>query len=303
MRQHLPTITGLRVVAGLAQHGTISETAKSLYMTQSAVSKQLKSTENVIGMQLFARTTQGLMPTEVGTIYIEQARVALGALEIAAARAAQLQSSKPTLRLHVLPILGDRWFIQRFVSFAETHPEIDVQFSSFAPTDSEAEADVVFRFGEGNWPNWDADYFLGRQVLLVGAPQFVARKGGIKRLEDIGNFPLLEHLKTPLNWRACAEANGLNDIEPERIVRLGYYSLVIRAAIGGHGLALIPRSLILDELESGQLINPLNLQYDSPIAYWLTTQSGQKKSPQLEIFREWALNEAYKTEIIQSQKV
>lgn len=301
MRQHLPTITGLRVVAGLAQHGTISETAKFLHMTQSAVSKQLKSTENVIGMSLFTRTTQGLMPTEAGTIYIEQARVALGALEIAAARAAQLQSSKPTLRLHVLPILGDRWFIQRFVDFAETHPEIDVQFSSFAPTDSETEADVVFRFGEGDWPNWDADYFLGRQVLLVGAPQFITRKGGINKAEDIANFQLLEHLKTPLSWSACAEANNLSNIEPERFVRLGYYSLVIRAAIGGHGLALVPRSLILDELESGQLINPLNLQYDSPVSYWFTTQSGQKKSPQLEIFRQWALSEAYKTETIQGK--
>lgn len=296
MRQHLPTITGLRVLAGLAQHGTISETAKFLHMTQSAVSKQLKSTENIIGLLLFTRTTQGLMPTQAGTIYIEQARIALGALEVAAARTAQLQTSKPILRLHVLPILGDRWFIQRFVGFAEAHPEIDVQFSSFAPTDTEKEADVVFRFGEGDWPNWEADYFMGRQVLLVGSPQFIARKGGIRKPEDIANFPLLEHLKTPLSWSACAEANNLNGIEPERIVRLGYYSLVIRAAIGGHGLALIPRSLILDELESGQLINPIELQYDSPVSYWFTTQSGQKKTPQLEVFRDWVLNEANKTE-------
>ncbi|MGU3576225.1 LysR substrate-binding domain-containing protein [Brucellaceae bacterium C25G] len=296
MRQHLPTITGLRVVTGLAQHGTISETAKSLNMTQSAVSKQLKSTENIVGLDLFIRSSQGLMPTEAGTIYIQQARAALGALEIAAARTAQLKTSKPTLRLHVLPILGDRWFIQRFVDFAETHPDIDVQFSSFAPSESETEADVVFRFGEGEWPHWDADYFLGRNVLLVGAPQFIARKGGITKPEDICNFQLLEHLKTPLNWSACQQANNLHDIEPERLVRLGYYSLVIRAAIGGHGLALVPRSLILDELESGQLVNPLDLSYQSPIAYWFTTQSGQKRSPQLEIFREWALNEAHKTE-------
>ena len=296
MRQHLPTMTGLRIVAALAQHGTISETAKILHLTQSAVSKQLKSAEDLIGMALFARTSQGLMPTEAGTIYIEQARVALGALEIAAARVAQLKSSKPTLRLHVLPILGDRWFIQRFVDFAETHPDIDVQFSSFAPSDTEVEADVVFRFGNGEWANWDADYFLGRKVLLVGAPQFIARKGGITTPADINNFQLLEHLKTPLNWGALAKAHNLGNLQPERFVRLGYYSLVIRAAIGGHGLALVPRSLILDELVNGQLVNPLQLSYESNVSYWLTIQAGKRKLPQLEIFRNWALRESYKTE-------
>lgn len=153
MRQHLPTTTGLRVLAALAQHGTISEAAKFLHMTQSAVSKQLKSVEDLVGLGLFSRTSQGLMPTEAGTVYIEQARVALGALETAAARVMHLRSNKPTLRLHVLPILGDRWFIQRFVQFAEAHPDIDVQFSSFAPSDTEDEADVVFRFARVNGPD------------------------------------------------------------------------------------------------------------------------------------------------------
>jgi LysR family transcriptional regulator, glycine cleavage system transcriptional activator len=289
-------MTGLRVVAGLAQHGTISETAKFLHMTQSAVSKQLKGAEDIIGMTLFARTTQGLMPTEAGTIYIEQARVALGALEIAAARVAQLRSSKPTLRLHVLPILGDRWFIQRFVDFAEAHPDIDVQFSSFAPSDTEDEADIVFRFGEGEWANWDADYFLGRKVLLVGSPQFIARRGGISTPADISSFPVLEHLKTPLYWSDFAAANEITEFRPDRILKLGYYSLVIRAAIGGHGLALIPRSLILEELESGQLINPLELNYQSRYCYWLTTHTGRERSPQLEVFRNWAIREASNTE-------
>ncbi|WP_343314949.1 LysR substrate-binding domain-containing protein [Brucella sp. BE17] len=296
MRQYLPTTTGLRVLTALAQNGTISEAAKFLHMTQSAVSKQLKSVEDLVGLVLFLRTSQGLMPTEAGTIYIEQARVALGALETAAARVMGLRSNKPTLRLHVLPILGDRWFIQRFVHFAEAHPDIDVQFSSFAPSDTEDEADVVFRFGEGEWPGWHMDYFLGRDVVLVGSPHFIARRGGISTPADIQKFSVLEHLKTPLYWDDFATENSINEFPPERSLKLGYYSLVIRAAIGGHGLALIPRSLILDEIESGQLINPLNLRYNSRNCYWLSTHADREHSPQLEIFRNWALNEARKTE-------
>lgn len=295
-RPHLPTTTGLRVVVALAQHGTVSAAAQALNLTQSAVSKQLKALEDLVGLALFTRTSRGLAPTEAGVIYIAQARVALGALETAAARVAGLRSSRPALRLHVLPILGDRWFMPRFSRFVEAHPDIEVQFSTFAASDTIAEADVVFRFGDGQWPGWQADYFLGREVLLVGSPQFIARGGGIAAPEDAWRFPILEHRQTPLHWSDFATSHGIGEVRAERLVRLGYYSLVIRAAIAGQGLALVPRSLILDELASGQLVNPAGLSYMSRNCYWLTTPLDRPRSADLATFCEWALAEARETE-------
>jgi LysR family glycine cleavage system transcriptional activator len=296
-RAHLPTTTGMRVVAALAQHGTVSAAAQALNLTQSAVSKQIKGVEDLVGMTLFTRTSRGLTPTEAGVIYIQQARVALGALETAAARVASLRSSRPALRLHVLPILGDRWFMPRFSGFVDAHPEIEVQFTIFAASDTLEEADVVFQFGDGNWQGWKADYFLGREVILVGAPPFISRGGGIRSPEDVGHFPVLEHVQTPLRWKDFAAECGLNDFHPERTIRLGYYSLVIRAAISGQGLALVPRSLILDELKSGQLVNPLSLGFTSANCYWLTTRIDRPRHTDLAVFCDWALEEARKTEL------
>jgi len=295
-RTHLPSTVGLRVVAALAQHGTVSSAADALHLTQSAVSKQLKNIEALAGTPLFDRTSQGLSPTDAGTIYIEQARIALGALETAAVRVAALRRSQPAIRLHVLPILGDRWFMPCFSRFTELHPEIEVEFTTFAASDTVEEADAVFRFGEGNWPGWRADYFLGRDVILVGAPQLIAREGGITSLEDIRRYPVLEHRQTPLRWSDFAQATHLNEFVPARITRFGYYSLVIRAAIGGQGLALIPRSLIPDELASGQLINPLGLGFVSPNCYWLTTPENRPLSAGLATLREWLLQEARQSE-------
>jgi len=223
-RTHLPSTVGLRVVAALAQHGTVSSAADALHLTQSAVSKQLKNIEALAGTPLFDRTSQGLSPTDAGTIYIEQARIALGALETAAVRVAALRRSQPAIRLHVLPILGDRWFMPCFSRFTELHPEIEVEFTTFAASDTVEEADAVFRFGEGNWPGWRADYFLGRDVILVGAPQLIAREGGITSLEDIRRYPVLEHRQTPLRWSDFAQATHLNEFVPARITRFGYYS-------------------------------------------------------------------------------
>jgi LysR family glycine cleavage system transcriptional activator len=295
-RTHLPTTVALRVVAALAQHGTVSSAAAALHLTQSAVSKQLKGIEELAGMPLFNRTGRGLSPTEAGLVYIAQARIALGALETAAIRVAALRNSQPAIRLHVLPILGDRWFMPRFSRFAELHPEIEVRFTTFAPSDTLEEADAVFRFGEGEWPGWRADYIFGRDVILVGAPQLIARGGGIASAEDVRRYAVLEHRQTPLHWSDFEQAWHLRDVAPARIIRFGYYALVIRAAIGGQGLALVPRSLILDELASGQLTNPLGLGFASRNSYWLTTPANRPLSAGLATLREWVLQEARQSE-------
>jgi DNA-binding transcriptional LysR family regulator len=72
--------------------------------------------------------------------------------------------------------------------------------------------------------------------------------------------------------------------------------LVIRAAIGGQGLALVPRSLIPDELASGQLINPLGLGFASRNSYWLTTHADRPLHAGLATLREWVLQEARQSE-------
>lgn len=295
-RTHLPTTVALRVIVSLAQHGTVSSAAQALHLTQSAVSKQLKSIEALAGMCLFTRTSRGLTPTEAGEIYVEQARLALGALETAAVRLSGLRSAQPTIRLHVLPILGDRWFMPRFSRFADLHPGVDVQFTTFAPSDTLDQADAVFRFGDGIWPGWDASYVLGKDVVLIGSPQLIGRGGGLTVANQVQNFPVLDHLQTPLRWSDFGAAHNLPDFRPSRVVRLGYYALVIRAAISGQGLALVPRSLVLDELETGQLINPAGLGFLSRNGYWLTTPADRPLHKDLSVLRDWILKEARHSE-------
>lgn len=295
---HLPTTTALRVIAALAQHGTVSAAAGALNLTQSAVSKQLKAVETLIGLDLFERARHGLVPTEAGIIYIEQSRIAIGALETAAVRTARLRKGRPVLRLHVLPILGDRWFMQRLIGFTDRHPDVDVQFVTYASRETHRDVDVVFRFGEGVWAGWSADYFLGREVVLVGSPVTLERGGGLARIADIAKFRLLTHPQTPLHWDGLfAQYGGLANT-PEQTIPLSYYALVIRGAIGGQGLALVPRTLIARELASGELVNPLGLGFASPNCYWLTTPQERPREGVLKLFCDWALEEAARSEVM-----
>lgn len=71
---------------------------------------------------------------------------------------------------------------------------------------------------------------------------------------------------------------------------------MIRAAIGGQGLALVPKSLILNELATRELVNPARLSFPNPNCYWLTTPSERERSSELGLFCDWALGEAERTE-------
>ncbi|MGK9165196.1 LysR family transcriptional regulator [Inquilinus limosus] len=289
----LPSTTALRVLAALVEHGSASEAAKSVNLTQSAVSKQLRTLEEIAGMPLFTRTGRGLVPTEAGRIFVTQARIALGALEIAAGRIAALRGSPNVIRLHVLPILGDRWLVPRLSQLARARPELDVQFTTQATGDTIEEADGVFRFGEGDWPGQQqADYLFGRNVALVGAPSLLARMGGIRTAEDVRRYTVLDHRHTPLRWSEFAEAQGLAEFAPAHMVHFGFYALVIRAAIAGQGLALVPRCLIEEELLTGRLVNPEGLGFHSRHGYWFTVPADRTPRPGLVAFRDWLLDEA-----------
>ncbi len=284
-------MTALRVLLAIAEHGTASGAAEAVNLTQSAVSKHLRGLEESLGVALFARGSRGLVPTEAGRIYVKHVRLALAELEAAAAHISALKASPWSVRLHVLPIIGDRWLLPRFSRFAELHPEIDVQFTTFVTADTAETADGVFRFGEGQWAGQCADYLFGRDVALVGTAALVSRLGGIQTAEDVRRYTVLDHFQTPLRWSEFAAAHGLGEFKPNHTIRFGFYSLVIRAAISGQGLALVPRRLVQDELESGRLINPAGLGFQSRNAYWFTIPEDRPVRPGLAAFHKWLLAE------------
>jgi LysR family glycine cleavage system transcriptional activator len=291
-RQRLPSTTALQVLLAVAERGSTSAAADVTSLSQSAVSKQLLALENLIGSPAFIRTPRGMIPTEVGSIYIEHARMVLKAMEDAALRVARLKPGPRVLRLQVLPIFGDRWLLPRFAQFAEKHPDIEVQFTTFvSPTQSEA-PDGIFHFLAEPQQAKGMHYLFGHEVLLVSAPSYWEKNGLPETITDLARGEMLEHPQTPLHWRYFAESNGKAKLEVRHTTRFGYYTMVIRAALAGQGMALIPRGLMLDELAAGKLVNPGEFGYRSSYGYWFATPHDIKPNSSMESFRTWLMAQA-----------
>ena len=103
---------------------------------------------------------------------------------------------------------------------------------------------------------------------------------------------MLEHPQTPLHWQHFAESHGKPDIAVHHITRFGYYTMVIRAALAGQGMALIPRGLILDELETGRLISPNGFGYRSEYGYWFAKPEDISPGASMRTFEAWLMGQA-----------
>lgn len=296
-RRTLPSTASLRAFDAVARHGSCSAAATELYLTVGAVSKQLRALEEAVGVPLFVRASHGLLLNAAGRAYREAVLPVLGQLAAASARALTAHAGRRTLMLRVYPAIAERWLLPRFPAFAERHPDIDVQFTTYLSSDRrETASDCALRFGDGVWPGCRADWLLGRDVVLAASPALVARRGAPERPADVFAWPMLLHVEVPDAWKTLKRTLRVRAAITGRTVRYDYYSVLIRAALSGLGLALIPRFMVADELQAGVLVNPLGLGYRSRAGYWLVFPTSQQGEPSLEAFRGWLLREAAATE-------
>lgn len=287
-----PSTTALRVFLAVAEHGSTARAAIAVNLTQSAVSKQIQALEEHLATALFERGPAGLKLTEAGLIYRPYADAAIEQMERGARRLAERAALGRPIRLHMLAIVGERWLMERFPVFAQAHPGIDVQFTNFVSENETEDPDIDIVHGTGPWPEREAHYLFGRQVALVAAPSLLERMGGFARPADIQKMTLLQHFQMPAYWAEFTETHGLRGAVPAHTVRYGYYSVIIRAAVAGLGVALAPRCFVAEELASGALVNPLGLGFESAAGCWLTLKAARESQPGFDELVAWLREEA-----------
>ncbi|MFK0386421.1 LysR family transcriptional regulator [Agrobacterium sp. NPDC090273] len=291
-RKQFPSMTALQVLLAVAERGSTSAAAEPLALSQSAVSKQLIGLEDIIGGPAFSRTPNGMVPTELGAIYIDHARTAIKAMEDAALKVARLRPGPRVLRLQVPPIFGDRWLLPRFAQFTEAHPEIEVQFTTFVSKAQTEVPDGSVRFVICPGAEEEGAYLFGNDVRLVSAASYWEKLGDHGTIEAVSRGVMLEHPQTPFHWPFFAEANDRKGLEIRHTMRFGYYTMVIRAALAGQGMALIPHGLIVDDLVAGRLVNPGGMGYRSDLGYWFTKPGNIPTSQSMRLFEQWLYEEA-----------
>lgn len=291
-------MTSLRVFEAVARHLTCTGAADELCMTQSAASKQIQALEEVLGVTLFTRINRGLLLTKAGQDYLKDIKPLLEQISEASLHVRNQSTNIALLTLTVFHILGDRWLISLIGEFTKEYPNIEIQFTTRLPdTDRKTspEPDAVFMGGMGGWPGFVSYYLFGRDTVLLASPDILTKFGGLHSIEDVARFPLLCHFERPNEWNDFFSHHGIKPPNSLRYTRYEYFSMVLKAAVDGMGLALVPRVFAKDELDRGLLVNPLDLSLLSQRGYYIVVREQKLQKPELAKFIEWTLEKAKAT--------
>lgn len=284
----MPSMTGLRVFESAARHLSFSRAADELSLTQSAVSRQMRTLESLLRLKLFHRVRQRLVLTPAGAAYAPEVRAVLSRIEAATLELLSHQGHGGVLNLAILPTFGTRWLIPRMGSFARAHPHVTVNFSTRSTAfDFAADhLDAAIHFGDpGNWPGVVAHRLMGEEVVPICAPSLKK----LRSLKDLAGQTLLQHATRPHAWQEWLIAAGARDVNPLKGPRFEHFQMVIQAAVAGLGVAIMPRFLIEEELASGELVIPFDHPVRSTQAYYFVYPEEKQALPALRAFRDWLL--------------
>ena len=258
-----------------------------------AVSKQITSLEEFIGLQLLQKNGRGVALTNHGRIYWQKISGSLRALETATFEMRASDGDTGVLTLASVPTFLTKWLIPRLPDFRKSSPHVTLSFSQHlaAFEDMPSGVDVAIRYGHGEWPGVVSDYIAGKEFVLIASPSLV-QGGGLDIAQQVSKCTLLHHEGAPTAWRQWAASHGVPESSVQSGPRFAQYSALIQAAVSGLGLGLVPRVLVLEELADRSVVMPCGHAIIVDQGHYLCFKAERATVPVLAAFRSWILQQA-----------
>jgi DNA-binding transcriptional LysR family regulator len=298
----LPSLDFLRGFEAAGRVRSFTRAAEELFVTQSALSRQVKALEDALGVALFERTHRALALTPAGMAFHRDVTEMLRAL----ARAAETAAGRlrdPGLTITTTVSFASLWVIPRLPAFRARHPDVEVYVAADDRTvDLErGDVDVAIRYLGQNAPAGSIRLF-GERMLPVASPSVACDpKAPLKKPGDLANHVLL-HLDDPegrmpwLNWTTWLTSNGEPQLKPAGSLRFSLYDQVIQAALQGQGVALGRLPVISELLERRQLVAPFPKRFDSQRGYYVLVAPHAQARADVIAFVEFLRGEASRAE-------
>ncbi|TAL36314.1 transcriptional regulator GcvA [Phenylobacterium sp.] len=287
-------LTALRVFEAAARHESFLQAAEELAITPGAVSRQIKALETELAVRLFERFNRAVRLTETGRRLATGVRQGLSRIEEAVAEVrAERQGVLAVTAMHSF---AARWLVPRLHLFNERHPDIQVLVSaSDQAVDLVRERyDVAIRFGRGPFPGFHARKLVSLFMFPVCSPRLLEQTR-LDSPHDLANAQLLADVylaQGEPHWGDWLALAGAPEVDWRGGQQFSNVYLAIEAAIAGRGVALGERALVLDELATGRLVKPFDVELLSPFSQWILTLPEKADRPDIRKFRNWLIAQA-----------
>lgn len=287
------SLDALRGFEAAARHLSFTAAADALGLTQSAVSKQVKSLEDAFGKALFTRGPRGLALTAHGHLLHVAVRDTLARLEGALQQL--VQADRQAVSVSVTPSFASLWLVPRLAAYAAQAPAVDIRVDAAeAPVSLERTGiDLAVRLSPPAAAAAGWKLLAHERLLLVAAPAIAQR---LRTPIDLTRQALLVFQHTTaqhpwMSWRHWYDHLGLTQAATQPVFEFSQYEHLLKAAAEGLGVAIGRTPLVLPLLRRGQLEVVLPELQAQGLAYYLVTSADAAARPEVQAFAAWVERE------------
>jgi LysR family glycine cleavage system transcriptional activator len=313
MIYRLPPLNALRVFEAAARHLSFKEAANELNITQAAVSHQIKSLEEYLGVELFRRAGRGVQMSDAARACLPKLREGFDALA-AAVETIRERGDEAELVITAPPVFTARWLMPRLADFSRSEPKIEVRVvGSSKMVDAGAldsavlingldlrseTSGVEIHLGSGQYPGYRADKLFDVSCTLVASPDLVKGQPPLRTPADLAHHVLLHDDAMDIvaggeSWVKWLQAAGVADqVDGSRGPRFSSNILSLEAASQRLGVALALKPLVDMDIASKRLVQPFPVEMLPESAYYLVCPEVIAERAPVVGFRNWLLRQA-----------
>jgi LysR family transcriptional regulator, glycine cleavage system transcriptional activator len=285
----LPPLKALRGFESTARLGSFRKAAEELKLTHPAISHQIQSLEENLGIKLFIRKGRQTVLTPGGEQFYPVAREALEIL-ITGSEAVRRSSSHSMLRIQTYISVSLRWLSHRLPRFRALYPKLKLQLLSSIHEQEfdEVNADVgmIFcRTPPGGHLHWTP--LMQSKLFPVCSPGLIINEEEGLRPEDLLNYPLLTITSEAWQWQDWFHSAGLGKVKTSHAISVDSTVIALEMAMDGEGITLVNGPFADKDLKAGRLIQPVEHCAEGLGEWGLVCRKDSLHHPPIRAFIEW----------------
>jgi len=290
-RRSLPPLNALRAFEAVARSLSFTRAAEELLVTQSAVSRQVKNLEDILGVALLRRKAN-LELTDEGKRLLPVLTDSFDRIDVVVA-GFKRQSKKPPLTMSLPPTFARRLFLPIFPEFQKQHPDLEIRIET-PPVNVDFRNschDLAIFFGEVDTPpEMIVDLLMSDQMTPLASPGLIKEANWADLGTMLAKAQLL-HIRQGndpwYDWRLFARQTGLTTARVERGLVLETADQAVQSAANGGGVAIADPRLFQEEIAQKRLAPVFEVSVNSGRHYHLVSRAEEIEIPRIAAFRAW----------------
>jgi LysR family glycine cleavage system transcriptional activator len=291
MKRHIP-LTSLKFFRSAAQNLSFKIAAEQLFVTQAAVSQQIKGLEKSLNVKLFERLNREVVLTESGQKLLPYILKGFDTIEEGLESLGD-DPNPDLLTITTLPSFASRWLMPKLVNFQEKNQGISIRISPSLKIESfsDSKLDLAIRYGLGNYDGYESHLLHHDYLLPVCHPKLIDPDKDIS--EQLKHIPLLtdDGVDIEQAWLPFIEETGIPVSTKPSKLHVGDSTMLIEPLLCKQGMSLLRFSLVYELLKQKQLVCPFPFYFQSGYSYYLVAPENHFRYKKIQDFHIWLKEE------------